>query len=279
MSLDKHSLLVKLTIRQWNGFRKDRKVSKRVDEEYQTSGGAGNYNKRLLDKAVLAPTQQIAARARADHKFFTMPWCYDGVDLLPSKLYFEYTERMRGHQDYFAVAVSNLVQQYPIHKANQYMKLGALFDPSEYPVQDELGNKFGFDVKFFPVPSTGHFVIDSEQVDMARVKEELTRSLSATHTAALEGLYARVNNTINHLYERLADPKNVFHDTLIDNVMQLVSVLPALNIFEDERLTRATREMEDKLFAVDVQRLRDDPVFRAKIANETQEISAILSGK
>ena len=51
MSLQKNAVLVKLTISQWDGFKKDARAANRVDQEFKTTGSSGNYNKRLLDKA------------------------------------------------------------------------------------------------------------------------------------------------------------------------------------------------------------------------------------
>lgn len=271
MSVQTTSMLVKLTIQYWDGFKKDRNVSQAVDNVYHTAGGAGNYNKRLLDKSVLAPIQSVCNRLRSDHKFFTIPWCYDGVDLLPSKLYFEYTNVIRTHKEVFENEVANLIQQYPVHKANQIAKLGAMFNAEDYPKRDDLHKRFGVQLQFFPVPQEGHFVVDLEAKEADKLRKELTQTLASTQADALTKLYLRVIEMLERLHERLADPSNIFRDSLIVNFVQLAQVLPGLNIFDDPKLASAAAAIQNLVY-IDPEQLRKDKALRAKIAEATFDI-------
>lgn len=271
MSIHKTSMLVKLTIHCWDGFKKDRGVSQAVDKAFNTSGGAGNYNKRLLDKAVLQPIQRCCNRLRYDHKFLTIPWCYDGVDLLPSKLYFEYTQTMRMHQDAFNLEVDNLIQQYPIHKANQASKLGTMYNAVDYPDRADLKQRFAITHQFFPVPDTGHFVVDLEAKEADKIRKDLTEILSTAQSEALGKVYLRVLEMLEHLHDRLADPANVFRDSLIDNFCQLAEVLPGLNIFDDPKLAAASASIKDLVY-VSADVMRRDPKARRLVAEATYDI-------
>lgn len=279
MSLHQSSVLVKLTINQWDGFKKDKRVSERVDEEFQTAGGVGNYNKRLLDKTVLMPIQKLTNRIRIVHTDLTMPWCYDGVSLLPSKLYFQYTEVMRELTGKFDEAVSNLITQYPYHKANQAKVLGALFSPEDYPAQDDLRRRYSISYRFFPVPQSDHFIVDLEAAESTKMKTALQQELVDTQRLALQNLYDRALDIVERVHERLSDPKNIFRDSLIDNVVQLVNVLPSLNVFGDERLDQACRELKDKVLICDAQDLRTDLKTREAVANSAYDIVALLKGE
>lgn len=279
MSLHQSSVLVKLTIQQWDSFKKDKRVSQRVDEEFNTAGGAGNYNKRLLDKSVLKPTQKIANKIRQEHARLTMPWCYDGVSLLPSKLYFEYTELMRNLTDLFYANRDNLVQQYPIHKANQAKLLGALFNPGDYPDRDELANSFSVSYKFFPVPQSDHFIVDLEAAEANKIKTALQQELVDTQAAALKSLYERVQTLVEHVHDRLSDPQNIFRDSLIKNVDQLVNVLPGLNMFNDPVLNRVCHELKNRVLIADAEDLRTDAATRKAVADSAYDIVALLKGE
>lgn len=278
MSLHKSSVLVKLTIRQWDGFKKDRRVTEDVEARYAASNGVGSYNKRLFDKSIMNPIQQIIGKTRQEHARMTMPWCYDGVSLLPSKLLFEYTQNMRDSKDKLDRAVDNLYQQFPIHKANQMSRLGDLFNPDDYPSADELKGKYEVSWSFFPVPQADHFIVDLEAADEAKIKADLMAQLSNTQSEALSELYERVTTLLAHMHERLSDPKNVFRDSLVDNVYQLVEVLPALNVFNDERLTTVCNDLKSKVLICDAQTLRDDLTIRQTVANEAYDLMNVLKG-
>lgn len=278
MSLHKSSVLVKLTIHQWDGFKKDKRVAERVDEEFKTGGDAGNYNKRLLDKSTLSPIQKLATRIRSEHARMTMPWCYDGVSLLPTKLMFEYTELMRDLKDRHAQAVDNLVTQYPIYKANQAVRLGALFRPEDYPSQDELRSRFGVSHSFFPVPQSEHFIVDLEADEQRKLKESFSKEYADTSARALESVYSRVQEMVEHVHERLSDPDNVFRDSLLRNIEQIVGVLPSLNVFNDPTLNTVCEELQSRILIVDAQTLRDVPTTREQVANAAFDIAALLRG-
>lgn len=279
MSLHSSCTLVKLTIHSWDGFKKDKRVSEHIDVDFKTAGEAGNYNKRLLDKAVLKPITQTLNRARSEHARLTHAWCYDGVGLLPNELYFPYTAVMRDLQSSLDTHVDNLVQQLPIHIQNQRSKLGDLFRIDDYPQANEFKDRFSISLSFFPVPKSDHFVVDLAETEAQKLKTALTKELAQTQSAALRGLYDRVKDVVEHVYERLADPSNIFRDSLIKNVQQLVSVLPALNVFDDPVLNQVTNELKTKILIVDPDDLRTSKDARQEICDNAFDILALLKGE
>lgn len=278
MSLATSCTLVKLTVKHWDGFKKDQRVSDRVDVDFRTAGGAGNYNKRLLSKAVLAPIHNLSSRIRTTHRDLTHPWLYDGVSLLPGKLFTTYTDALRALRDKFDSAVDNLVVQYPIYVSNQSKILGDLFDANDYPHQDDLKDRFSVTFDFFPVPQENHFVFESEQIEAEKLKRDLRASLQTAHDKALGSLYDRVYEMVDKVHERLSDPGNVFRDSLVENLHSLVGTLPGLNVFNDEKLERVCREIKDQLLITDAEGLREDKVLRAQVANSAFDIAALLRG-
>lgn len=279
MSLHKSSVLVKLIIKQWDAFQKDKVVADRIDQTYQTRAPAGNYNKRLLAKPVLAPVQKLAGKIRSEHNRLTMPWCYDGVSLLPSKLYFEYTELMRDMTGRFDAVVDNLITQYPIYKADRARELGALFNPDDYPNQDDLKRRFSVSYMFFPVPQSDHFIIDLERSDAERMKKSLQDELQNTQANALRELYNRVIHVVEHMHERLSDPENIFRDSLVSNVSELVAVLPRLNVFDDPTLNKACETLRERVLIAEPDDLRTDLTMRNNVANSAYDVVALLKGE
>lgn len=279
MSLHDKSVLVKLTVRSWDGFKKDKRVSERVDEEFKTDGNAGNYNKRLLGKGIMAPIQRAGSAIRQEHARLTMPWCYDGVSLLPSKLFMEYTQKMRELKDAYYVQVDNLVQQYPIHKANQAVALGELFRPDDYPANDDLRHRFSVDYQFFPVPQTDHFVVDLAQAEKDALSQALKQELQDAQSNALRSVYDRVFDILGHMHERLSDPSNIFRDSLVDNVWQMVEVLPGLNVFNDPLLDEVVKRAKAELLIADAADLRTDQDLREVVADSAFDIANFLKGE
>lgn len=278
MSIENTCLLVKMKISFWDGFKKDKDASETVDKVYKTEGRAGNFNKRLFDKSVLKPIRNHINQIKEEHGRMTMPWCYDGVYILPNNLFFKYTETMRGITDALSSAVDNMATQYPVYVAAQRNKLGELFNPDDYPDPETLKEKYGVSFNFFPVPSTNHFLVDMENAQLQQLKTELTQNLYNTQKAALDTLYKKVLKLVEHLHERLDDPANTFHESLLSNLDQLVSVLPGLNVFEDEVLNQVYTQLREKVLICDVKELRDNSVKRREVAANAFDVAALLRG-
>lgn len=278
MSLKNSAMLVKMKIRKWDPYKLDKRAAENVEVAFRTNGKAGNFSKELLDTSVLKPITKVISTIRSEHARMTVPWTYEGVSILPSSMYLEYTNVMRQLNPQLKRAVQNLVDQLPIHLANQRSKLGDLFNPLDYPSRDELLAAYEVTHSFFPVPETNHFVLDLEAAEMAKIKQDLQQNLMAAENEALSHLYERVRKVVEHVYERLADPEHIFRDSLVDNIQQLVMVLPRLNVFNDETLNNVCREMNDKLLNVDAQELRTDMSARREMAQNAFDIIGLLNG-
>lgn len=278
-NLHKTSRLVKFTLHQWNGFRRDKQVTKQVDEQNSTDGTAGNYNKRLFSNAVLKPITTVLSRAKTEHQRMTFPWCFDGVALLPNKLFFEYSTIMRNYKDLLEQQVVNFANQLPIHIANQQTRLGHLFNIEDYPDRDDLLQAYRIETAIYPVPHTSHFLDEMDDVLTQTAKRDLERQLADTQRAALQGLYDRLLEQVEHMHERLSDPGNSFHESMLENMHRTVELLPNLNIFEDPVLDQACEAIKTKLLVTDTKTLRTDMPTRVEVATRAYDVLSILKGK
>src|SRR4051812_48829471 len=130
--LQEKAMLANLTIRAWSARKRDRDVSKEVETKHQAKD-AGNFNKLLIDKDALKPIVSLTSTLRDMHYEMTLPWGDNGDRLLPSKMYFDYTRKMRNLRDQFDSAVNDFVAQYPTFKQNARKRLGSMYDPDDYP--------------------------------------------------------------------------------------------------------------------------------------------------
>jgi len=276
--MQRKAILVKLKIKQYDGFKKDTRVADDVDERYHTSGSAGNYNKRLFDKATLKPIQRIANKLRADHNKLTIPYTYEGVGILTKDIYFEYTEMVRTHTDSFDTAVENFIQQYPIYVANRRTQLGDLFDPDDYPSAEEMRAKFNITTKVAPVPSENHFDNDFADEANEEIRESFMAEMKDTQHEAIDALYKRVRVVLQHLYDKLQDPETIFRNSTVDNMHGIIELLPKLNIFDDDRLTDVHTRMQEQLGTLTSEDLRIDMKLRKQTVTDTFDLINLLNG-
>jgi hypothetical protein len=274
MSIESTCILVKLKISFWDGFKKDKEASNKVDQVFLTEGKVGNYNKRLFAKNVFKPIREVLTTVRNEHHRMTMPWCYNGVYILPNELFFPYTETMRTCKDRLDAVVDNFILQYPVYVAAQRTKLGELFKGEDYPDPSFLRDKYKIEFNFFPVPQSEHFILDSQK----DLQEQLKKTLYDTQKSALTNLYNKILELVERLHDRLNDPESVLRESLLENLDALVSVLPGLNVFDDDVLNKVYTQLREKVLMYDTQELRNDMTKRREIVAHAFDVAALLRG-
>jgi hypothetical protein len=260
-------MLVKLTRNSWYGFSKDKAASEAAKAAAgATALDAGNFNKRLLPKEALKPVRNVENKIYAKHSDLTVPWYFNGVDFLPSKLFLLYTETMRALKDEHTAAVAALVQQYPVYRANRAKELGTMFNTEDYPPPDVLRDSFNIDIRFMPVPEVGDFRVDIENEELAKLEANLKRDLTEAQRLAMHSVWTRIVTVLDHVYDRLSDPEKIFRDSLIDNALQLSELLSGLNITGDPRMELVAKGISTDVCKHSADTIRTDPDVRMAVA-------------
>jgi hypothetical protein len=98
--------------------------------------------------------------------------------------------------------------------------------------------------------------------------------------SAMAEAWSRVHEVVEKTVERLANPENVFRDSLIDNAIELCSLMPSLNIANDAEMEGVRQTIERTLahFAGNVDALRHDPVERQDAAAQLAEVMRKMAG-
>ena len=117
--------------------------------------------------------------------------------------------------------------------------------------------------------------------NVAAVKQVRTRLNDAQRD-----LYRRLGEAVERVGERLREDENgkplVFRDSLIENIRELVDVVPRLNIFADDDLTMLCREVKDKFAGIEPDALRPsgrfDPNLRRQVKRYADALTAQFAG-
>ena len=272
------NVLVELNISVWSARKLDKSVSKEIDVNKGTTTKAGNYNKHLLAGSdALSKIQKHASEIRDWHMRQTLPWSTSGgIRLLPMVQFFDYKQDMDKHEQLFKERVDKFIQDYPnIVNAMAY-KLGRLFDRSEYPLAEEIRNRFKISYTFLPVPEKNHFDnINNQMRD--ELKEQYEKAYNDRVSFAMTSAWDRLHDTVKHMVERLSgEDKKIFRDTLVTNALELTSMLTSLNITKDPKLEQARQSLEKVIVGVDVQDLRDSDSLRKDVAQKVSNIMELI---
>ncbi|GIW55381.1 MAG: hypothetical protein KatS3mg082_1785 [Nitrospiraceae bacterium] len=97
----------------------------------------------------------------------------------------------------------------------------------------------------------------------------------------MRDLWRRLLEAVQRVVERLSAEEPRFRDTMVENLRELVDLVPRLNLTNDPRLEAMRQEIAQHLSGHAPEALRVDAAKRAAVAAKAKEIAqkiAIYSG-
>lgn len=285
-TLPDKAMLVSITICAWTARRHDKRLSDEVALRNHADRDAGRYNKHLIAKEALATISAIANEARSFHYTNTLPWHDNGYRILPTANYMAYTQAMAAFRSRFTSAIAAFLRDYDRHVWDARQRLGAMFNPADYPNRTELADRFAFERDFMALPVGKDFRLALQEDERDRIRAQIDARLSAATANATRDLYMRIALVVEHMANRLSsygvDPvtgkvRSAFRDSLVENVRDLVDLLPRLNVLGDAHLDALRQRMADQLCPTEPQTLREDPIARQQTAAAAQTILAEMA--
>lgn len=289
-SLSSKAMLCTVSISAWSGYKYDREASEEIAEIHGADKDSGRFNKRLLPRKELEEITKLIGRARRDHEFVTLPWSDNGYRVLPAAAYMDHTQTMRGHAAEFNAAISRFLAKFEELVTSQ-SRLGTLFKLEDYPgmrdengklclsFPEELRSRFSFDTKVLPLPNADDFRVSMGDQDRERIKRQIAESIQASLRVGTHELWQRLYKVVSHLSGRMAEynaaedgSKPRLYDSMITNIVEIVDVLPKLNIAGDTELDRMAAEVRRSL-VVDPQELRKSETVRSETAKAAGNIA------
>jgi hypothetical protein len=276
--LSNEAMIVKLSISQWSARKLDKQVTKKVNEDYGAREDAGRYNKVLVDKEAILPITKAVSALRGFHDVNTLPWDDTGARLLPVANFDKYSAEMRKLGDAFDRAVEEFIDNYLRHCEEARGKLNTMFKESDYPSVYDIRRRYDHHVSIEPVPLGSDFRVTLQAKDAQRIKKEIDDQVKGREVEAMKDLFLRIHKVVGHYVERLDDPDAKFKDSLVDNLVELVELLPRLNVTNNPSLTKLTKDATDKLLVFSPENLRTDPEVRSKAVDNAKAILDKMSG-
>lgn len=273
------AMLAAVHISVWTAVKHDRKVSREVADQHGAHQGAGRYNKQLLRGAEkLEELRTLAGQIRQYFYKVTLPWSDEGFRLLPLNFYFDLMARMREFEGSFEQGVEAFLRVYPEYIDQVRPELNGLFREEDYPSQEKLRSKFGVKLEILPIPAGADFRVEMSAEEQARVAREIDASVRESLTRGTEDLWKRLREVVSHLVERLNEPESRFHSSLVTNVLDLVEILPRLNVGDDADLNRLAEQIRQRLCNHSAQELKKHDLLRVTTAADAANIIAELDG-
>jgi len=286
--INESAMLVSLNISQWRGYKSDKKISDEVARTHSSDPTMGKYRKSLLAREALASLQKIAGAARDDHYTLTLPWSDVGKRILSSPMYFKYNQTMKAHQTAFWNEFRNVFQpNYAQYVEDARRLLNGLFKPEEYPSPSKIESKFAFCMSVDPIPDAVDFRVDLGDAETARIKSQIESNVQSTIEFAVKDIWTRLASVVGKMSERLhaytdatedTPVQSAFRDSLVSNIIDLLDIVPLLNITEDPAIDQFCKRIRRELTAHSPEELRDSAIVREDTARRADEILSKMSG-
>lgn len=277
MNIASNAVLVRPTFTMWQGTTRDTAAALEVQQAFGTKIASHKVTKTLLPGGTGAELQMMWSLLNASRSYVysrTLRWINRGELLLPLTLCTEFFAAVNEQETKVTEFFNNVfLPAYPKRIIEAQHMLQKSYNIDDYPTIDQLRNRFRFSVPTLPIPDVNQLSALIGE-DKAQETQEL---LNTAMQDALTDAYERVYQVVKHMHEKLADPKAIFRDTLVENAKELRDVLPKLNFSNDPLLT----EMCNGLVALTGRtpdELRDSPYARSTTAEKAKKMLDRMAG-
>jgi hypothetical protein len=295
--LTEKAVIVKHTVtgKTYGSMRKDKALSKKVAEENGSTEKSVKASKMLIDPKFLAGMADVGGKSYTKHMSDSLPWTDKGGRILPTSNYRQYMSAQSDFREQYRFEVSKFERIYPDAIEDARKRLGPLFRETDYKDAEKLFSRHpvtGFYLKFcIGDPEFGIEVSQLDDGDDIRVsltsdaakqiKDQIEARCQRLITSAVNDLWGRMREPIEHLVERLdnyevADRKS-FQSAWIDNIKAVVLMVPRLNLTGDKDLERIAAEAEHFLCRWNSDQLKSSKATRELVRNAADDILKRMS--
>ena len=274
-NITERAMLMNVTIHQWTAKRHDKSVSAEVARQHGSDITMGAYQKELVTKESLKDISVLAGQIRDTFHRRTLPWLDGGTRILPADHYFAIMCELKELIHKRDAKVAEFCNKWSDIIDEAQKKLNGLFDPADYPAEALLREAFSVEMTVFPLPSKADFRVNLDNTaELEDIQNQIDERVNMALEAATRDTWQRIHDVVAKVSERLHAYKvndegkveNPFRDSLIENVRDLVEILPGLNITGNAELATMTEVLQKGIAAFDAEDLRDSDALRNNVA-------------
>ena len=278
-----NAILVDFTEHKAGRSKKNKDLTREVQENHNTSADAGHYSQKLWPKKKKKETKgldpdhpifrpyTIVGAAKKLHLEMTLPY-NRAYDMLPIAKQKEYGDRMAALQEKL-LAACNAITYEVFRAAIETVREAhnGTFKAEMYPEnREEFIEDFAIGISYSPMPESSHFgqMNEEEKQKLISKFQQERRQIAARATAHLK---ERLLKPVQSIIEKLSNPDARFHDVMMENIQNLVAMAPSLNLTGDLEVASAIEDLSKGIANINIDALRDSVHYRdhaKSMANE-----------
>lgn len=278
-ALTERAMVANLSIGIWQGYRLDKEASRKITTQSGAASDAARVNKHLVPKEALAPVVTASNNIRTHFYSSTLPWRDNGDRLMTRILYMPFIEAHEALVREFNDAVETFLKTtYPKAIEQAEFRMGELFNRDDYPPVTELRHRFYARLDIDALTTSDDFRVQIDQEHVDKVRKSMEEAAERRINNAMRDVWKRLAETIGYFYERMNDPKAIFRDSTVQNIADLIELIPGLNVLDDPDIEAVRRMVADKLGGIEPKEIRKDDAYRAELAGEAKAIMDRMTG-
>ena len=252
--IENKAYLVALKIRKWSPSK--RIETSILESHYSAKAGSVSASKHLLggkeNNSYADKLEAIRIVADEARKFVyeqTLPWSNKGERILLTRNKSKFDTELRRLEGDFQAAVKDWVEVYPRAIKESAVHLGSLYNADDFP--SDISQCYDFALEPSAIPTGADFRLDIAEESMQEMRDALDERNRELVGEAMRDAFGKLHKEIKAIadfFDRENAGKKVrFHDSLVDNLKNLVKVLPDINLTDDQALLKLAKDAEKEL--------------------------------
>lgn len=273
--LDEKAVLVSVKRRMYSPYALDAEESERY--------GAGNVNKHLFKGRDNRVKQAISKYTEVYTyiKSHTVPWS-TGVDMLNINLYQEVTHNLRRLIAEANAAVDDLVDNWDYEVQRDYNRLLPTGHASleDYPTAEHVRDRFGIEVQFMPVPTTGDFRVEISDEDKASLLSRLQDAGRNAERHVINKMLEPMIAAAEKLAVPIGNDGSIFRDSLVENLVDVADRMARVNLSDDPVIQKQIADLKSIVgqYADNIDVLRNSQHVRDVASKQISDLIGQMKG-
>ena len=239
-----------------------------------------HVSKDILESDTLVKIKKLDGNVRSYINRHCLPYIMkNGMYLLPITSLEKVDNKLLEFKTEREQLVNQFISEYESIKSNAEPKLGALFNPQDYPGVDQVRSMFSMDVRYVTFSTPGKLkeiapAIWQREIDNAR--KDVSSQVDEIKGFLRVGLSELTNHLVDKLSNKDGGGRKVFRDSLVNNFREFLDDFNTKNIVNDTELAALVEKAKSCLDGVDPKSLRDSDVLREDVKTKFAAIKDTL---
>lgn len=273
MSLSTKCMTIDVRVSRWNGYKTDQAASNELTRNKGAQAGSAVVSKRVVPKEALADITTAYNALKAHRDKHSAPWSDKGPRIMTRNIFELFMSGFGELERQFNDAVEEFITvKYPPVRDQASFRLGDLFNDKDYPPPEELRKRFSVNLDIDGITESQDFRVALPETELAKVKATMEESLNRRLGEAMQDVWLRIAELLEHYIEKMDDEEAIFRDSTVNNLVELMNILPGLNVTGDPELREIRQRIMNTIGSYEPNDLRKGSDLRAAAAKEAREI-------